>query len=113
MKEGQTSSKNVCSQRLCFKKRDGGFYLPFFNIAKPCPVVELFVVKDDWTAFSCDFTQAFGFARRLFYVIGEEEDGGTIMKLSQSSFCFWHFVLMFKIWLRMNFPCVPLLPFEL
>lgn len=88
------------------KKKRWGLLFAFFIIAKPLPVVELFVVNDDWTAFSCDFTQAFGFARRLFYIINEgKEDGGTKMKLGQSSLCPWRFVLMLKISLPMDFFC--------
>lgn len=46
-----------------------GFFLPFaFIIAKTLPVVKLFDVKDDRTAFSCDFTKAFGFGLVLSFL---------------------------------------------
>lgn len=44
------------------KKKIGPLFLPFaFIIAKILPVVNLFDVKDDRTALSCDSTKAFGF----------------------------------------------------
>lgn len=77
MKEGQkVLQKCLQSKTALKKKRDEGFYLLFFIIAKPLPVVELFVVKDDWTAFSCDFTQAFGFAVVLSFLHHQWRKGG-------------------------------------
>lgn len=57
-------------QILIFKKKRWGLFSFFLllQLPKPLPVVKLFGVKDDRTAFSCDFTEAFGFAFVLSFL---------------------------------------------
>lgn len=45
----------------------GAFFF-LLSLPKPLPVVKLFDVKDNRTAFSCDFTKAFGFALVLSFL---------------------------------------------
>lgn len=49
------------------------FFFLLLSLPKPLPVVKLFDVEDFWTAFSRDFTKAFGFARVVFSKVSMKE----------------------------------------
>lgn len=54
------------------KKEGAFFFFCFYHCQNPFPFVQLFDVKDDRKAFSCDFTKAFGFALVLFFLSHHE-----------------------------------------
>lgn len=80
--------------KTVIKKKGGGLFF-LLSLPKLIPVMKLFDVKDDRKAFSCDFTKAFESALVLSFLKHQRRSTRTEkLKLGQSPFCPWLFVLM-------------------